>query len=78
VITRSKNEEHTMLLIDKAHAHELIRPWKLLTLVAGLGLLIYGSAIHRFSDWDVGVSVLMGVLTYIVSPWSSATINYGW
>lgn len=48
-------------------ANEYLRPWKLLTFSAGLGMLIGGSYFYRFSDWDVGVSIVMAGLTYLTA-----------
>ena len=57
-------------LPDKAYALELIRPWKLVTLCIAMGLLLYGSFYFTIADWDVGVTLLMGGLTYLMAPWS--------
>lgn len=38
---------------------ELLRPWKLVTLVIGLTLLIVGSFVYEAPDLDIPVSVLM-------------------
>lgn len=49
---------------------EYLRPWKLVTLALGIGLLIVGAQIERLPDWDTGISVLMGLLTYFTAPWA--------
>ena len=49
---------------------EILRPWKLFTLAVGLVLLIVGSFYYKISDWDIGISIVMGVLTYLTAPWS--------
>lgn len=49
---------------------DLRQPWKLVTLGAGLSLLVAGSYYYEFQDWDVGISLLMGVLAYLFAPWS--------
>jgi hypothetical protein len=49
---------------------ELLRPWKLATFAIGLGLLIVGAELYHYSDWDIGVSIVMAVLTYLTAPWS--------
>jgi hypothetical protein len=33
-------------------------------------LLCYGALNFRFCDWDLGVSILMGGLTYLCAPWT--------
>lgn len=47
---------------------EFIRPWKLSTLAAGLALLIVGSYAQPAPDWDIGISIIMAVLTYLTAP----------
>jgi hypothetical protein len=49
---------------------ELIRPWKLFSFAVGMAWLIHCAVTYDFQDWDVGISVLMGTLTYIFAPWS--------
>lgn len=49
---------------------ELLRPWKLTTLAIGLALLIYGAVAYQLSDWDIGVSIVMALSTYITAPWA--------
>jgi len=48
---------------------EFRRPWKLGTLTLGIGLLWVGSVLMPAPDWDVGISVLMAVSTYLTAPW---------
>jgi NhaP-type Na+/H+ or K+/H+ antiporter len=48
---------------------ELLRPWKLVTLAIGLGLLIVGSFIFEAPDWDIPVSILMAAVAYVTAPW---------
>lgn len=49
--------------------HEFLRPWKLTTLALGIILLLIGSVVTPAPDWDVGVSFIMAVLTYLTAPW---------
>ncbi|RAP57081.1 hypothetical protein [Oleiagrimonas sp. MCCC 1A03011] len=49
---------------------EYKRPWKLGSLLAGIGLLIAGSFYYRAPDWDVPISIIMAVVTYLTAPWS--------
>lgn len=60
---------------DRAHLRELRRPWKLLTLAGGMAWLLYGALFHGIGDWDVGVSLIMGGLTYLLAPWSVLLIR---
>jgi len=48
---------------------ELVRPWKLAVFIAGMAWLLWGAVTYRFPDWDVGISVLMGLLAYLFAPW---------
>ena len=49
---------------------ELVRPWKLLSFGVGMAWLLYGARNYGISDWDVGISLIMGGLTYLCAPWS--------
>lgn len=62
------------LLPDRRYVAELARPWKLLSLAIGLAWLLYGALNYGISDWDVGISLLMGGLTYLCAPWSVRVI----
>jgi len=45
-----------------------MKPWKLLTLLFGLCVLIFGSYYERLPDWDIGISLIMGLLTFFTAP----------
>lgn len=62
------------LLPDRNYFLELLRPWKLATFGLGMLWLIYGAVCYEICDWDVGISIIMGGLTYIFAPWSVTTI----
>ena len=62
------------LLPDRAYLAELARPWKLLSFAIGMGWLLFGALNYGISDWDIGISLLMGGLTYLSAPWSVGTI----
>ena len=62
------------LLPDKRYVAELRRPWKLATLAIGMAWLLYGAVNYSISDWDIGISLLMGGLTYLCAPWSIRVI----
>lgn len=53
---------------------ELRRPWKLFSLGVGMGWLLYGALFYEIGDWDIGISLIMGGLTYLFAPWSVFTI----
>ncbi|RQW82132.1 MAG: hypothetical protein EHM79_18915 [Geobacter sp.] len=44
---------------------ELRRPWKIVSFAVGMLWLFYGALCYEISDWDVGISLLMGGLTYL-------------
>lgn len=50
--------------------NEYLRPWKLFTLAIGIALLIAGSFYYVAPDWDVAISLIMAVLTYLTAPFS--------
>lgn len=53
---------------------EYLRPWKLLSLAAGIGLLVAGSIYMPAPDWDVPVSLIMAACTYLTAPCSVRVI----
>jgi hypothetical protein len=53
---------------------EYLRPWKLFSLLAGIVLLIAGSFYYHASDWDVGISVVMALFTYLTAASGLRTI----
>lgn len=32
--------------------------------------LLYGAVVYGIADWDIGVTLIMGSLTYLCAPWS--------
>lgn len=61
------------LVFGDRYLRELRRPWKLWSFAAGMAWLFYGALTYKFDDWDVGISALMGGLTYICAPWTVLT-----
>lgn len=53
---------------------ECLRPWKLLLLAIGVGLLVAGSFYLNAPDWDVPISFIMAILAYLTAPWSLRVI----
>lgn len=49
---------------------EYKRPWKLFSLFIGLSLLILASFYYPAPDWDIPISLIMGLLSYLTAPWS--------
>jgi hypothetical protein len=47
---------------------EYLRPWKVASLLCGLALLIVGAFVTPAPDWDVPVTIIMGLSTYITAP----------
>jgi hypothetical protein len=62
------------ILPDKQYVLELRRLWKLVTFGIGMCWLLYGALVYHISDWDVGISLIMGGLTYLCAPWSVSVI----
>lgn len=58
------------LLPIQQYLAEFVRPWKLFSFVVGMAWLLYGASNYGISDWDVGISLIMGGLTYLCAPWS--------
>lgn len=61
---------------DKSYARELIRPWKIFSFCISMSWLLYGALFYEVQDWDVGVTLMMGGLTYLLAPWSVYIIFY--
>jgi hypothetical protein len=53
---------------------EYIRPWKLTTLFLGIVLLVLGSVYTPAPDWDIPISLIMALFTYLTAPWSVRVI----
>lgn len=62
------------ILPDRHYLRELLRPWKLATFGVGMSWLLYGAVCYGICDWDVGISLIMGGVTYVFAPWSVTTI----
>jgi len=45
-------------------------PWKLVTFVIGLSLLVVGSFVVSAPDWDIPISIFMAAFTYLTAGWS--------
>lgn len=58
--------------------NELTRPWKLISLTGGVLALIFGSYVTKLPDWDINISIIMGILTYILGPWSLYKLLYSY
>lgn len=50
--------------------NDYFRPWKLFTFAGGMAWLIYGALNYAIPDWDVGISLIMGLLAYVTAPWA--------
>lgn len=58
-----------------ARIADYLRPWKLASFAAGLGLLLVGADFEHAPDWDYPVSFLMATLTYLTAPWAVRTLR---
>jgi hypothetical protein len=63
-----------MTAIPGACVTEYLRPWKLVTLFIGTALLIAGSYYTPAPDWDIPISLIMALVTYLAAPWSVRVI----
>lgn len=61
--------------LDRATLIELLRPWKLASFLVAMAALLYGALNFGIGDWDVGVTLLMGVETYVLAPWAVRVIG---
>lgn len=66
----TKNKPKYRFLPDSTYCRELNRPWKLATFGVGMTWLVYGALSYGISDWDLGISFIMGGLTYVFAPWT--------
>jgi hypothetical protein len=46
----------------------------MLSFAVGMAWLLYGATHYEIGDWDIGVSLIMGILTYLFAPWTVFTI----
>lgn len=53
---------------------EYRRQWKLATLAFGIAVLVLGSFYYRAPDWDIPISFIMAILSYLTAPWSMAVL----
>lgn len=60
----------------KNYLKELIRPWKLITFSIAMGYYIWGVYYYQTPTWDVPVSWIMGILTYVFAPWVVKSAYY--
>ena len=49
---------------------EYLRPWKVATFLAATAVLILGSIYTPAPDWDIPITLIMGLATYLTAPWS--------
>lgn len=58
----------------KIEVEEYLRPWKLCALLIGITLLIIGSFYYQAPDWDIPISFIMAIFSYLTAPWSLRVI----
>lgn len=49
---------------------EYRRPWKIVTLLIGIILLVIGSFYYQAPDWDIPISIIMATFAYLTASWS--------
>lgn len=47
---------------------------KLLSFLVGLGLLIAGALWLDYPDWDIGISLVMAITTFLTAQWSVSVL----
>ena len=47
---------------------DYVRPWKLISLAIGVGLLLIGAEYYHAPDWDWAISLVMALATYLTAP----------
>lgn len=52
----------------------LFVPWKLVTLGTGICLLCFGAIFEALPDWDIGISFIMAMMTFLTAPWACEVI----
>ncbi|MCQ2394120.1 MAG: hypothetical protein MJ249_07510 [Kiritimatiellae bacterium] len=57
-------------------SRELLTPWRLVTLVGGLAVLVLGSVVLPSDDWDVPICFVMGIPAYVLAPWAFRQVWY--
>lgn len=67
--------DNATFLPDRTYVRELRRPWKLSSFMLGMAWLIHGALNYDIADWDIGVSLVMGFLTYLLAPWSVNSVG---
>ena len=60
----------------QGYAKELFRPWKFITFSMALGYYIWGAYHYKCPTWDVPVSIIMSVLTYVLAPWTVKSLYH--
>ena len=57
--------------------NEFLRPWKLVTFTIGMVWLLYGAVVYRLVDWDIGLSLVMGLYAYFTAGWAVRSLVEG-
>lgn len=69
LLTVNANSFYKDIALNKSFViTEYFRFWKLMGLCLTICFLIIGSIIFKLPDWDIPISIIMALLTYILSP----------
>jgi hypothetical protein len=52
----------------QTYLRELTRPWKIVTLLIGISVLLYGAKVEGAPDWDWPISFIMATTAYLTAP----------
>lgn len=47
---------------------EYLRPWKVACLLGAIAVLVLGSFVTPAPDWDIPITFIMGLATYLTAP----------
>lgn len=56
--------------LEATYLRRLLRPWKVATFALGTGFFVWGAYFWAVPTWDVGVSLIMSVLCFVLAPWA--------
>jgi hypothetical protein len=52
------------------YLRRLMRPWKLVSFALGTSFFVWGAYVFDAPTWDVPVSIIMSVATFMLAPWA--------
>ena len=75
----AKGDSHESTVNYLYPLSEYLRPWKLSTFAFGVALMIAGATYTPQPDWDIPISIIMPLITYVTAPCGvSVLVNRRW